>query len=204
VLLTPNQIESITKSVTASVAGLGALVGLFQFLAARRSQSYQNYKTELELLGQSIANAEGDPDFKRFLVNIRKEKISFVAFGMPIPNSELQRVITYYGKGKATTQEIAKAWRYRHPTQEELSFELSKPVKWTLWMICFYVVFCLLLIFALGIVAVVSELSVKGFRTVAIGVGVLLLIVTLTIRANDGLFTAARLAKLEKERSKAA
>lgn len=191
-------IESVTKIATASVAGIGALVGLFQFLTSRRSQSYQTYKTELELLDQSIVGAEGDPDFKQFLVNVRKEKLSFVAFGMPIPNSELERVITYYGKGKATTQEIAKAWRYRNLTKTELSFELSRPFKWTLWMVRFYVVFCMLMVLALVIVAMAFGSSVRDFTMIGIVVVVLVLIVALVVRANDGLLTAVRLAKLEK------
>ena len=192
-------VESITKIATASVAGVGGLVGLFQFLTSRRSQNYQTYKTELELLGQSIVGAEGDPGFKQFLVNVRKEKLSFVAFGMPIPNSELERVMTYYGKGKATTQEIAKAWPYRNRTKTELSFELSSSFKWTLWMVRFYVGFCLLLILALFVTAVVFGSSLRDFAMIGIVVVALVLIVALVVRTNEGLLTAVRLAKREKD-----
>ena len=196
-------VESITKIATASVAGVGALVGLFQFLTSRRSQNYQTYKTELELLGQSIVGAEGDPGFKQFLVNVRKEKLSFVAFGMPIPNSELDRVITYYGKGKATTQEIAKAWRYRNPTKkEELSFELHGFFKFQLIMVRVYAVVC----FLCAMLSVAFLPWSKGWQDVLFLVGAaaaFFCILIIMARANEGLFTAARLAKLEKDRSNA-
>jgi hypothetical protein len=83
-------IEVVTR-VAAVIAGLGALVGFFHLLTTRRCQSYHNYKTELELLRQPTDSPNLDPDFERFLVNVRKEKISFVASGMPIPNAELDR-----------------------------------------------------------------------------------------------------------------
>jgi hypothetical protein len=196
-------VESITKIATASVAGVGALVGLFQFLTSRRSQNYQTYKTELELLSQSIVGAEGDPGFKQFLVNVRKEKLSFVAFGMPIPNSELERLITYYGKGKATTQEIAKAWRYRNPTKKELSFELHGFLKFQLIMVRLYAIAC----FFCAMVSIAILPWSKGLRDtlfLVAAAAVFFFILIITARANEGLFTATRLAKREKDRSDAA
>ena len=197
-------IEVATKAATAIIAGLGALVGFFQLLTTRRSQSYQNYKTELELLRQPTDSTNADPDFERFLVNVRKEKISFVAFGMPIPNAELERVMAYYGKGKATTREIAKAWRYRNPKKKELSFELIPPTKVMLWMIRGYVILCLLLIFAvLGVAATIAT-SAEEFATLAIAGVVLFIVAYLAARSNEGLFIAERLAKQEKQSSKKA
>jgi hypothetical protein len=195
-------LEAVTKIATASIAGLGALAGFFQLLTTRRSQSYQNYKTELELLRQPTDSPNADPDFERFLVNVRKEKISFVAFGMPIPNAELDRVIAYYGKGKATTRDITKAWPYRNPKKEELSFELTGPAKFTLWMIRGYVILCLLLIFAVIVVAATVASSTQEFATLGIAGVVLYFVAILAGRSNEGLFIADRLAKKEKESSK--
>lgn len=197
-------IEVVTKVATAIIAGLGALAGFFHFLTTRRSQSYQNYKTELELLRQPTDSPNADPEFERFLVNVRKEKISFVAFGMPIPNAELDRVIAYYGKGKATTREIAKAWGYRNPKKEELSFELTAPAKCLLWMIRIYVILCLLMIVAVGVVALTVASSAQEFATLGIAGVVFFIIAELTTRAYQGLFIAQRLARREKESSKTA
>jgi len=195
-------IESITKIATSSVAGIGALVGLFQFLTSRRSQSYQTYKTELELLSESIVGAEGDPDFKQFLVNVRKEKLSFVAFGMPIPNSDLDRVISYYGAGIATTHDIAKAWRHRNPKKKELSFELHGAFKFQLIMVRLYAILCLLCaMMSIGLLPWSSGSQQTLIMVAAAAVFFFILIVT--ARVNEGLFTAARLAKLEKEQGNA-
>jgi len=197
-------IEVVTKVAAAILAVLGALGGFFHLLTTRRSQNYQNYKTELELLRQPTDSPNADPDFERFLANVRKEKISFVAFGMPIPNEELDRVIAYYGKGKATTREIAKAWGYRNPKKEELSFELTAPAKFMLWMIRIYVILCLLMIVAVGVVALTVASSAQEFATLGIAAVVLYILANLTARSYEGLFIAQRLAKREKESSKTA
>lgn len=198
---TAMDIEAVAKVATAIIAGLGALAGFFQLLTTRRSQSYQNYKTELELLRQPTDPPNADPDFERFLVNVRKEKISFIAFGMPIPNAELDRVIAYYGKGKATTREITKAWRYRNPKKEELSFELTPPAKVALWMVRFYVIVCLLMVLAVVGVAVTLASSAQEFATLGIAGVVLFSVAILAARSNEGLYIAERLAKQEKESS---
>jgi hypothetical protein len=115
--------ELILKGVTATVAGFGAVLALFHFLTTRSSHKYQNSKTEMELLSQSIAAYEAEPEYKNFLTDVRKERISFLVFGIPIPNADLERVITYYRneEGKVTTGDIANAWQYRDVRTEQLT-----------------------------------------------------------------------------------
>src|ERR1017187_9788430 len=107
--------DFIIKLLTAIVAAVGALLGILHFSTTRRSVGYQNLKTEMELLSQGIAAHETEPDYKQFLIDVRREKISALVFGIPIPNADLERVCAYYRKaeGKVTTGEIAKAWRFR-------------------------------------------------------------------------------------------
>ena len=118
--------DFIVKLVTATVAAVGALLGVLHFSTTRRSVGYQNSKTEMELLSQSIAAHEAEPDFKKFLIDVLKEKISPLVFGVPIPNADLERVIAYYRKAasKVTAGDVAKPWRYRDPRAEQISFQL--------------------------------------------------------------------------------
>ena len=154
-----------------------------------------------------MAGEEAEPNFKRFLHNVRKEKISFVAFGMPIPNAELERVIKYYERGHATTHDIAKAWPYRNPTKKELSFELHGPFKWELFFFHFYGFLCVvaLVIVTIGTGKSIEKASTASFEDLipfGITLAVLWLFITVLARKNEGLLTAARLAKLEKAGAK--
>jgi len=192
-------IELIVKVVTATVGGFGAVLALLHFLTTKRSHRYQNSKTEMELLSQGIATYEAEPEYKKFLIDVHKEKISFLVLGVPIPNADLERVITYYKKaeGKVTTGDIAKAWQYRDLRTEQLSFQLrgSFKTQYILWQI--YAVFCVLAA-AGGFVAWVFRGGETKAVIALVAVSLIALVVTSWI--NQGLFTAARLAKLEKER----
>ena len=191
--------ELIVKVVTATVAGFGAALGLLHFLTTKRSFRYQNSKTEIELLSQSIAAHEAEPDYKKFLIDVRKEKISFLVFGILIPNADLERVITYYrnAEGKVTTGDIAKAWQYRDPSKEKLSFQLRGSFKTQHILAQVYAVFCFLTGTG-GVVALVFGVHAKEVIPL---VSVSLISVVFTFWINQSLFTAAHLGKLEKERS---
>lgn len=193
-------IELIVKVVTATVGGFGAVLALLHFLTTKRSHRYQNSKTEIEVFSQSIATYDAEPGYKKFLIDVHKEKISFLVFGAPIPNADLERVITYYKKaeGKVTTGDIAKAWEYRDLRTEQLSFQLRGSFKrqYIFWQL--YAVFCVLAA-AGGFVVWVF----KGSETEAVAlVAVSLIAFVVTSWISQGLFTAARLAELEKERAK--
>ena len=45
----------------------------------------------MELLSQGIAAYEAEPEYKKFLTDVRKERISFLVFGIPIPNADLRK-----------------------------------------------------------------------------------------------------------------
>ena len=190
--------EFIIKLVTATVAACGAVLGLLHFLTTRRSVGYQNSKIEMELLCQSIAASEAEPEHKRFLIAVRKEKISFLVFGVPVPNADLERVIAYYGRagGKVTTGEIAKAWPYRDQEAEQLSFELRGSSKAQYIFAQLFAIFCGFGTAGgfLAWMANVHEKAVIQLICVSL-VGLVLIIGT-----SQGLFTAARLSKLEPGR----
>jgi hypothetical protein len=189
--------ELLVKAVTATVAGFGAVLALLHFLTTRSSHRYQNSKTEMELLSQGIAAYEAEPEYKKFLTDVRKERISFLVFGIPIPNADLERAMTYYRKaeGKVTTGDIAKAWQYRDVRTEQLSFQLRGSFKTQYILANVYLVFC---IAAAGIGVLTLQSAVYSQGILLVGVSVLAVVVTIWI--TQGLFTAARLGKLEKER----
>jgi hypothetical protein len=192
--------DFIIKLVTAIVAAVGALLGLLHFSTTRRSVGYQNLKTQMELLSQSIAAHEAEPDYKKFLIDVREEKISFLVFGIPITNADLERVIAYYrnAEGKVTTGDIAKAWRYRDPSKEKLSFQLRGSFKTQYIIFLVYAVFCMLSATG-GVVALVFGVHAKEVIPL---ISVSLISFILIFWINQGLFTAAGLDKLEKERSR--
>jgi hypothetical protein len=189
--------EFTIKLVTATVASVGALLGSLQYLTTRQSARYQNSKTEMELLSQSIAAQEAETDLKKFLIDVRKERISFLVFGIPIPNADIQRVITYYrrAEGKVPTGDIAKAWQYRDPCTKPLSFQLRGSFKRQYIGTQAYAVFCILTT-ALGVLALVFKVDVK--QAVAL-VCVSLVSFVFVAVTSQNLYTAARLAKLEKK-----
>ena len=190
--------DFIIKLVTAIVAAVGALLGLLHFSTTRRSVGYQNLKTEIELLSQSIACHEAEPDYKRFLIDVRKEKISSLVFGIPIPNADLERVYAYYkqAEGKVTTGDIAKAWRFRDPRAEQLSFRLRGSFKAQYVIFLLFGLFCMLSAVG-GLVALIF--GAKGNEVFAL-VCVSLFALFNTGWISRGLFMAAHLGKLEKER----
>ena len=194
-------IDLIIRVATAIVVVVGPVLGLFQLLNTRRSHRYQNSKIEMELLSQGIAAQEGDSTYKSFLLDVRKEKTSFLVFGIPIPNADLERAIAYYRKaeGRVTTGDIAKAWEYRNTGSKPLSFRL-RTSSWIIYVFALvYVGFCVLAFAAGAFVALAFRILTKE----------IILLVSVSIAgfvsilwANQGLFTAAYLAKLEKKTSK--
>src|ERR1035437_7736176 len=138
--------DFIIKLVTAIVAAVGALLGILHFTTTRRSVRFQNLKTEIELLSEGITAHEAEPDYKKFLIDVRREKISSLFFGIPIPNADLERVCEYYRKaeGKVTTGDIATAWRFRDPKAEQLSFQLHGSFKTQYVVFLGFALFCML------------------------------------------------------------
>ncbi len=192
--------DFIIKLVTAIVAAVGSLLGILHFSTTRRSVGYQNIKTEMELLSQGIAAHEAEPDYKQFLIDVRREKISALVFGIPIPNADLERVCAYYRKaeGKVTTGEIAKAWPYRDLKVEQLSFQLRGSFKTQYIVFLVFVVFCMFAVMV-GVLALVFKAQAEeGFALVCVSLGACFI----TLWINQGLFMAAHLGKLEKERSR--
>jgi hypothetical protein len=150
----------------------------------------------MELLSQGIAAHEGEAEYKEFLTDVRKERISFLVFGIPIPNADLERAIAYYRKaeGKVTTGNIAKAWQYRDVRTEQLSFQLRGSFKTQYILANAFLMFCIVAV-GLGCLAFQSAVYAEGILLVC--VSVLALIVTGS--TTQGLITAARLGKLERE-----
>lgn len=191
--------ELLIKIVTAVVAIVGSLLGCLHYFATRRAAGYQNSKIEMELLSQSITAHDTEPDYKAFLVDVRKEKISSLVFGVPIPNADIPRVIAYYKEaaGKVTTGEIAKAWRYRDPNTEHLSFQLHGAFKVEFRVALGFVLFCVLALLV-GVVSLfVYNVQAKQ-AFLLIGVSVIGLVEMIWI--NQEIFMAARLGEWEKQR----
>jgi len=192
--------ENAIKLVTAGVAIVGAFLGFLHFLTTRRSAGYQNSKIEMELLSECIAANEGEPAYKQFLLDVRKERISFLVFGIVIPNADVERVVAYYKKadGKVTTREISRAWQYRDSRKNNLSFRLHGSDKAQYIFVLAFATFCLLSA-AWGAIALASRFYVNAL--VLVGVSLTACIFVLLI--NQNLFTATRLGSLEEHNPRA-
>ena len=95
-----------------------------------------------------------------------------------------------------TTGDIAKAWQYRDVHTEQLSFQLRRSFKAQYILANVYLIFCIV---AAGIGFLAWQAAVYAEGILLVCVSVLGLVVTIWI--TQGLFTAARLGKLEKERA---
>jgi hypothetical protein len=191
-------IELILKLLAVVVALVAVLPGFLHFIAAKSSVGYQNLKTEMELLSQNIAACEAEPVYREFLIEVRKERISFLVFGIAIPNADVERAIAYYVKagGKVMTREIARAWQYRDTKAEQLSFQLSRSLKVQYILVLGFAMFCLLLTLGCAIALVFKFPANEAlvFACVSL-VGCIS-----THWLNQGLLMGAQLAKLERKR----
>ena len=193
-------IELLVKVATAAVATVGAVLGYLHYFATKRSAGYQNSKIEMELLTQSIAAYEDNADLKAFLSDVRKERIFSLIFGISIPTADVERAIAYYrdAAGKVTTNEIAKAWRYRDPKIDHLSFQLSGAFRLEYIFALGFVLFSLFGV----LVGVVSWLFLEvQARQAFLLIGVSLVAFAEMAWINQELFMAARLGSLEKQKS---
>ena len=104
-----------TKVNTAVLGILGVGLGWMNWRTAQRLGVHKLSETELGALVGGIDQQAHDSVYQNFLRNVQKEKLASLAFGCAVPLREVGRLMDYYQRGFATTEQIRLAWSYRNP-----------------------------------------------------------------------------------------
>ncbi len=155
----------------------------------------------MDALQAAITTATDDHKYKKFLEDIRKEKLAKLAFGCSVRSGDLGRLMDYYDQGFATTEDICLAWNHRNPGGEPLSFRLKAFETAFLAFVVLYMVACALT----GMVAtvVLFLLPAEAARQIAPYTLGFLFLAGLTFSAFRSHITAALLSVRENRHRKA-
>ena len=75
-------LDAVIRVVSPAALFIGSLVGFAGWLTSRRTQLYQNSKAELDTLLAASEKSSEDAAYKKFLDDIRKEKLASLAFAL--------------------------------------------------------------------------------------------------------------------------
>ena len=156
----------------------------------------------MDALSAGIDHQEHDPAYKDFLQDIQKEKLAGLAFGCAVPLREVGRLMEYYKRGFATTEQIRLAWPYRNSHKKPLSFALGRWENVQRVLALVYLVACPFIAGLLGILAAlppwrISNLVSAGVAACYLALGFL------DARVHRGLFVAKGLSEREQEKEDA-
>lgn len=132
--------------VSALVVLVGGILGFLKFILTRKGENLKVAVTELSLFNSVVDTFKNDPKYAKFIEDLRKERLSYAAFGLSIRNDELGPLMEYYDSGRATVAQINLAWSYRHiDANRRLSFRVKGLNKFLVYLSGFYIVACLVL-----------------------------------------------------------
>lgn len=115
----------LAKTAGPVLIGFGSMVALLGWWTSRTTQRYQNSKALIDTLQAALLVATDDLQYRKFLEDVRKEKLASMAFGVDVPTGEIGRLMDYYDKGFASTGEIRLAWDHRNSHNGPLTFRLG-------------------------------------------------------------------------------
>lgn len=193
----PELLDSLTRAGAPIAALFGTVVGLMVWWTARNTQSYQNSKAEMDILQAASDTAVGDEKYRKFVDDLRKEKLANLAFRCQIPLRELGRLMSYYDRGFATAGEIGRAWIYRNAADKPLSFRLQGVDRLAFAFAMIYIVACLLFGAFLWVIALFLPTNVPVWQLVPSIACYFLFAALMTILARS-LHAAFRLSRLER------
>ena len=121
-----NTLDVLAVVVQASAPLLTAGLAFLAWRTTRNSAHHQNDKVVLDALQSAIESAVDDAEYRKFLVDLRKEKLASLAFGIPVRPGDLGRLMKYYDQGFASTRDIHLAWDHRTASGQPLSFQLGR------------------------------------------------------------------------------
>ena len=186
------------KVAVAIVTAVGVVTGLMNWRTANRTGLHKLTEAELEALLTGAERAADDAPYKAFLEGVHKERLVSLAFGCAVPLQEVGRLMEYYRKGFATTEQIRLAWLHRNEHSQPLSFALKMSDKFWLWGVRVYIAACLVFglpVFLLAVLARGGTLNALWGSEVLLFFG----FAFLAFYMHRSLFVANSLAQRERQ-----
>lgn len=149
----------------------------------------------------TLTTAPDDPGYRKFLEDLRKEKLVKLAFGCSVRPEDFGRLMAYYDQGFATTGDICSAWPHRNLSRKPLSFRFSLFENIFLVFVVVYMVACALM--SVLATVVLFSLPAEAGRQIVPYALVYLGLAGFTFLMFRGHFTAVMLRRREKRHSKA-
>ena len=195
---TTHFLVEVAKTPGPILAGVGALIALPAWWTSRSTQLHQNSKTTIDALQDAAVGSFEDAKYRKFLEDVRKEKLASMAFGVPVRSGDLGRLMDYYDKGFASTREIGLAWDHRSDAGTPLSFHLGRWTRFFFWAAMIYATVCALIgVGSLALLFALPAAKAWGFAPVP---AVYLLLTFLTASFFRGHLIARELHEREKKR----
>ena len=187
--------ELFVKFIPVFSAVIGLPAALLVWWTAHRNQRHQATKAELDAL-LAAAKDTGDEPYRRFLLELHKERMVSLAVGCEVPLTEVGKVVGCYQRAEHSATDLRALWPYRDRKVAELRFVLNG---WDTAQLCcavfllvtcgFEMVLCLL-----GVV-LSSGLTRWGYLALEIIFGAALVLLA---HFHRGLFLAHRLSPATK------
>ena len=193
-----NHFETLAKFVTPIAALITVAIGAFTWWNSRNTQFYQNSKAELDILLAAADKVVEDKPYRKFLDDIRKEKLASLAFRRPVRPGEVGALMHYYDRGFATTGDIRAAWAHRRMDGDSLSFRLSRLDRIGVKAVGVYMLVCLILGLFLFVATFLPSPKHPHWLLLLYSAAYALF-AWLSRFITNGLFTAQRLSEREKE-----
>ena len=135
-------LDILAKFPAVIAALIAAAVAVPSWWATYRTQRRQTTKAELDALLAAAEGAQDDEAYRRFLLELYKEKLIGLALGRSVPLDQIGMVMALHGRSDITAEEIGLAWPYRNRKAPSLSFDFDG-TRWAwYWAVNLYVVSC--------------------------------------------------------------
>ncbi len=187
--------ELLAKFIPVLSAVIGLPAALLVWWTARRNHRHQATKAELDAL-LAAANDTSDEPYRRFLLELHKERMVSLAVGQEVPLAEVGKVMSCYQQAEHGATDLRALWPYRDREAAELRFVLDGWNTAQLCCVVFLLVTCVFeMVLCLLVVVLSSGLTRWGYLAleIAFGAGFVLL-----ARFHRGLFLVHRLSPATK------
>lgn len=148
-------LELLAKFIPVLSALLGLPAALLVWWTAHRNQRHQATKAELDAL-LAAAKDTGDEPYRRFLLELHKERMVSLAMGREVPLAEVGKVMDCYQRAEHSAADLRALWPYRDPKAAELRFMLDG---WDTTQLCCAVVLLVACGFEMALCFLVVVLS---------------------------------------------
>ena len=187
--------ELFAKFIPVLPALLGLPAALLVWWTAHRNQRHQATKAELDALLAAAKDTSDEP-YRRFLLELHKERMISLAVGHEVPLAEVGKVMSCYQQAEHSAADLRALWPYRDRKATELHFVLDG---WDTAQLCcavFLLVTCVFEMVLCQLVVVLSSGLIRwGYLSLEVIFGAAFVLLA---RFYRGLLLAHRLSPATK------